>query len=269
MSYFNLSEWEWLPRASEVLLILVFGFIFSRAATALVVKGLRFLDPQAHMIVKKLLFYSLFGAFFGWSLHRLGLDFKVLIGAAGIFSVAIGFASQTSASNLISGIFLIVEKPFVVGDTIRVAEWEGIVISIDLLSSRIRTYDNLMVRIPNENLMKSAITNLTRFPIRRADVEFSVAREQDLDRLEKVLLALARQEPLCLDEPSPLFVVQGFGESSLSVKFCVWTSTASFPKFKSHFIASLKNCLDEESISLAVPRRRVETIAPSSRSTFF
>lgn len=232
----HIKELSWLPRAWEAAVILIVGFIVSRAITALIVRGLRFLDPQAHMILTKVLFYSFFGAFIGWSLHRLGVDFKLLIGAAGVFSVAIGFASQTSASNLISGIFLIMEKPFVVGDTVRVSEWEGVVISIDLLSSRIRTYDNLMVRIPNETLMKSGITNLTRFPIRRVDILLNVSLQQDLHEIERILFELAHREPLCLDEPQPLFSIQEFAESSIVIKFCVWTMNPNFVKFKTQFI---------------------------------
>ncbi|MCB0384698.1 MAG: mechanosensitive ion channel, partial [Bdellovibrionales bacterium] len=159
MPVYDFEMIKWIPKATEAGIILIVGFTLSRGLTALVVRSLKFLDPQASMVMRKLLFHSMFGAFIGWALHRLGVDFKVLIGAAGIFSVALGFASQTSASNLISGIFLIVEKPFVVGDTVRIGEKEGFVLSIDLLSTQIRTFDNLMVRIPNETLMKSPIVN--------------------------------------------------------------------------------------------------------------
>lgn len=267
MPQFHIGDFSWLPRAWEAALILIGGFIVSRGLTALMVRGLRFLDPQAHMILKKVLFYSFFGAFLGWSLHRLGVDFKLLIGAAGVFSVAIGFASQTSASNLISGIFLIMEKPFVVGDTIRVGDWEGVVLSIDLLSSRIRTYDNLMVRIPNESLMKSGITNLTRFPIRRVDIILNIPFRQDLKRIENILLDLAHREPLCLDEPQPLFSIQELVEAAIVIKFCVWTTNSQYVKFKTQFIVSLTECLKQENVSLAIPRRHLE-LSSESRAFF-
>ena len=76
------------------------------------------------------------------------------------------FASQTSVSNIISGIFLISEQPFQVGDLIKVGETKGVVLSIDLLSIKLRTFDNQLVRIPNENLIKNELSNITRFPIR-------------------------------------------------------------------------------------------------------
>ena len=83
--------------------------------------------------------------------------------AAGLLTVALGFAAQTSASNLISGLFLLGERPFVVGDVIRLASGiTGEVVGIDLLSVKIRTFDNLLVRVPNETLLKSELTNLTR-----------------------------------------------------------------------------------------------------------
>ena len=79
-------------------------------------------------------------------------------GTAGIAGIAIGFASQTSVSNIISGIFLISERPFSVGDQIQVGTTKGIILSIDLLSVKLRTFENQLIRIPNESLIKSGVS---------------------------------------------------------------------------------------------------------------
>src|SRR5437762_1811999 len=83
-------------------------------------------------------------------LHEFGFNVTALLGVAGVFGVAIGFASQTSISNIISGFFLVLERPFSVGDTIRTGDVLGIAESIDLLAVRVRTFDNKLIRIPNE-----------------------------------------------------------------------------------------------------------------------
>ncbi len=148
-------------------------------------------------------------------MRELGFNFGVLLGAAGIVTLAIGFASQTSVSNVISGLFMILERSVGVGDVIKVGSTTGEVIAIDLLSTKLRTFDNLLVRIPNETMIKAEITTLTRFPIRRSRRRIGVAYKDDLQQVEQVLLAVADRNPLSLQEPQPLLIARGFGESSI------------------------------------------------------
>ena len=114
------------------------------------------------------------------ALRELGFKLSVLLGAAGVLTVAVGFASQTSASNIISGLFLLGERPFSVGDVIRVGSTTGEVLSIDLLSAKLRTFENLFVRIPNETLIKSEVTNLSRLPVRRLDLKIGIAYKEEV-----------------------------------------------------------------------------------------
>ena len=93
-------------------------------------------------------FYLILCLFLVSALVELGFSLGVLVGTAGILTVAIGFASQTSMSNLISGLFLIGEQSFAVGDIIKIDQITGVVLSIDLLSTKLRTFDNTYVRLP-------------------------------------------------------------------------------------------------------------------------
>jgi small-conductance mechanosensitive channel len=124
-------------------------------------------------------------------LHELGINLSVLLGAAGIATVALGFAAQTSASNLISGVFLLGDRAFSIGDVIKLEGTQGEVIAVDQLSIKLRTPDNLMVRIPNETLIKASITNMTRWPIRRLDMPLVVALDTNVEHLRETLLKLA------------------------------------------------------------------------------
>ena len=85
---------------------------------------------------------------------------------------------------------------------------------MNLLSVKLRTFDNLFVRIPNETMIKSEVTNLRRFPIRRIDLQIGVAYKEDLREVREVLLEVADRNPLCLEEPAPLIIFQGDGDSS-------------------------------------------------------
>src|SRR5699024_2454555 len=117
-----------------------------------------------------------------------GISLAPLLGAAGIAGVALGFASQTSVSNIISGLFLIAESPFKVDDIITVKSTTGVVLSIDILLVKLRTFDNQYVRIPNETLIKTEVTNITRFPIRRLNTTISVAYKEDIGQVREILM---------------------------------------------------------------------------------
>ncbi|HMB68538.1 MAG TPA: mechanosensitive ion channel family protein, partial [bacterium] len=169
---------------------------------------------QGAMIGRRATFYAVVTLTAVSALHELGFHLSVLLGAAGVLTVALGFASQTSASNLISGLFLVAERPFVVGDTIEVESLTGEVLSIDMLSVKLRTFDNRLVRVPNETIIKTRVTNVTHFPIRRLDLKVGVAYGEDLDRVREILLAAARRSPQILEQPEPLFLFLGFGSSS-------------------------------------------------------
>lgn len=193
--------------------------------------------------------------FVAMAIQQLGFDITVVLGAAGILSVAVGFASQTSASNLISGLFLVGERPFSVGDVIRADGVTGEVLSIDLLSVKLRTFDNLYVRIPNENLMKSTTTTLSRFPIRRYDLQVGIAYGEDLRRARDVLLRVAKEFHLCLDDPKPIIIMQGFGESSVDLQFSVWALRERYLDLRNGLQERVKEAFDREGIEIPFPHR--------------
>ena len=216
-------------------------------------------DAQRTMILRRVSFYGITGLFAASALMELGFDLGVLLGAAGILTVAIGFASQTSASNVISGLFLLGERPFSVGDVIRVNGTTGEVLSVDLLSVKLRTFDNLFVRIPNETMIKTEVTNLRRFPIRRFDLQVGVAYKEDLDRVREVLLDVADRNPLCLEEPAPVIIFQGYGESSINHQFSVWASTDNYLELRNSIPLEIKEAFDEAGIEIPFPHRTLYT----------
>lgn len=253
---FLLLYGEDLGNYVRALLILVFGLIASRLLAAAVGKvTAKRLGVHHHMLLKRSLFYGLATLFFITALHQMGFNLGILLGAAGIVTVALGFASQTSASNLISGLFLIAERPFSVGDIIRIGQTTGEVIAIDLLSVKLRTFDNIFVRIPNESMIKSEVSTLTRFPIRRFDMRVGVAYKEDIDHVKQVLLAVADRNPRCLEEPGPQIFFLGLGESSLNFQFSVWAKRENYLAIKNSIQQEVKEAFDAEGIEIPFPHR--------------
>ena len=257
-----MTEWinnidaAWFMSVFEALIYFIVGLILAKMASRAVRQWSknRF-DTHQQLLMARVASYLILLVFIVMGLNAIGFNLGVLIGAAGVLSVAIGFASQTSASNIISGLFLVAERPFSVGDLIKVGETTGEVLSIDLLSVKLRTFDNLFVRIPNETLIKSEVTTLTRFPIRRIDLSIAVALKEDIKAVRKVLEKVAEANPLCLDEPKPKFVFLGFGDSSLNMQFSVWVKRESFIELKNSIHEEIKEAFDAESIEIPFPHR--------------
>jgi len=188
-----------------------------------------------------------------WALQVAGVELSMLLGAAGILTVAIGFAAQTSASNLISGLFLMGERPFVVGDLVEVEGVTGFVLAIDLMSVKLRTFDNLMVRIPNETMLKTNVINLSHFPIRRVDLAVGVAYKEDITQVRALLFKVADRNPLCLEEPKPQFYFKAYGDSALELQFSAWTTQENFFALKSSLLQEIKEVFDRDGIEIPFP----------------
>ncbi len=244
---------NWLG-IGQALLILLIGLTVARLVARMVSRGLaKRLGIHQSTLVQRVVFYLLAGLIVASALHQMGFKLGVLLGAAGILTVAIGFASQTSASNLISGLFLLAERPFQIGDVIRVADNTGEVLAVDLLSVKLRTFDNLFVRIPNETIIKSQVTNFSRFPIRRYDLQLGVAYKENLTRVRQVLLEVADRNHLCLEEPKPLVIFQAFGTSSVDLQLSVWVRRENFLDLRNSIPDEVKAAFDLQGIEIPFP----------------
>ena len=188
----------------RIAIYLPLGIIIIRLVRLLLVKVVfKKSNKQNQMLVSKLVNYSGFIILLIILLSELGISLTALLGAAGIVGIAVGVASQKSLGNVISGFFMVTEKSFEIGDVITVGDKTGVVHSVELLSIKLKTFDNLLIRIPNETLISTDIINITRFPIRRMDLVLSVGYKSDLDLVLGTLGKIAADNVYCLDEPGP------------------------------------------------------------------
>jgi small-conductance mechanosensitive channel len=265
MDWANLDVQAWLTSERQLMLlraviILVVGLLLARLASATLGRVLK-KRATAHeaMIFRRLVYYPILALTLMGVLHQLGFNMGVLLGAAGILTVAVGFASQTSVSNLISGLFLIIERAFVVGDVIKVSGITGEVLSVDLLSVKLRTFDNLYVRLPNAEILSAPVVNLTHFPIRRFDMKVGVAYKEDIPRVREVLAEVADRNPLCLDQPEPLYIFKGFGDSALEMQFSVWAKRENYLSLINSIQEEIKAAFDAAGIEIPFPHRTLYT----------
>jgi len=207
-------------------------------------------SSQRTFIIRKTVKYTGFVIAVFSLFSGIGIDTSALLGAAGIIGIAVGFAAQTTVSSFISGFFLLSEKPFQVGDVIRVDDILGEVLSVDVLSVKVRTFDNLYVRLPNETLFKSNLVNLTRFPIRRLDVQMNVTYRQDLEKLRDVLLGIADANPCVLDNPAPVFRVDRLDRAGPMINFNVWFEKSQILETRTSMYMDIQKRFAEEGIEI-------------------
>jgi len=249
--YFNAEMIEKLIRIG---IILIVGIIFITIITAAVKKLLpKKLSQQRKMLINRFVSYSAITMLFMVIVSELNINLAAIFGAAGVIGIIIGVASQTSIGNIVSGFFLVSEKSFEIGDLIRIGDKTGTVYSIDLLSIKIKTLDNLLLRIPNQTVISSEVINVTKFPIRRMDIDISVAYKEDLVRVMEVINGVVKRNPLCLDEPDPLITFKAFGDHGIQILLGVWFEKDNFLKVKNSLFIDIKSTFEAEGIEIPFP----------------
>ena len=243
-----------LPNLIPILLYIILGSIILKIVLKIVDKsGQKKLNPQTKMLLRKTVRFIGIFIITVMVLDTLKVPLSALLGTAGIVTVAIGIASQNSMGNLISGIFLLTEHSFQVGDIIEVSTYIGTVTSVDLLSVKIRTFDGLHLRIPNETLIKSEIVTITKNPTRRVPLSIGISYFDDIDTVKEILFSVADNEPLALKDPAPFFMVSGYGESSINLFFAVWGKTTDFALLKTALLTQIKKQFDLNNIEIPFP----------------
>lgn len=191
------------------------------------------------------------------ALHMLGIDLSGLLLAGGITGIILGFASQNIVGNLISGIFLMIEKPIKIGDQVEIDKISGFITDIRIISTLIRTYDGLLVRIPNQQVFTSNITNLVGFPVRRFELTFGIRYSDDADNAISVIEDLIDKEPFALLNPEPAIFVSELGDSAVKIVVRIWAPISEWFSLKSNLVLAAKKTLEEKGIEIPFPQHVV------------
>lgn len=243
--------WENLFKLIGSLLILfVIWLVFRIVAKAIRRVPETKLPAQRAAIVIKFVRYIFYIIVVLYVLGLFGINLKAIWGAAGIAGVAIGFAAQTSVSNLISGLFVLTEGSIHVGDTIIVGGVTGIVDEVKLLSIRVHTFDNQMVRIPNSTIIGSNLTNNSYHDKRRLTLNVGVDYSTDMKLALETLKKAPALCPTVLSDPAPAVWFDGFDASSINLVVAVWFKPADFLQTKNDLYIAIKQVLDEAGISI-------------------
>lgn len=243
--------WENLFKLlGTVFIIFVMWIVFRLIAKAIRRVPETKLPAQRTAVIIRFLKYIFYIIVVLYVLGLFGINLKAIWGAAGIAGVAIGFAAQTSVSNLISGLFVLTEGSIHVGDTIIVGDVTGVVDEVKLLSIRVHTFDNQMVRIPNSTIINSNLTNNSYHDKRRLTLNVGVDYSTDMKLALETLKKAPEFCPTVLKDPAPAVWFDGFADSSINLVVAVWFKPEDFLQTKNDLYIAIKKVLDEANISI-------------------
>lgn len=201
------------------------------------------LPLRSAAIIENIIKYGGYAIVFLTATRRAGLDISAFLGAAGIAGIALGFAAQTSVANVISGLFLFTEHAFKIGDVLQVDTISGVIETVDLLCIRLRTFDNRLVRVPNETLIKSNIINVTYYPQRRLDLWLTIPNGCDYAAALGAIRGAIDGSPFALKDPAPLVMLDSINPDGTSLLIGAWFPKDKLTEIKNQLIPSIVGTL--------------------------
>jgi len=156
------------------------------------------------------------------ALSQFGVDTTSLLTSVGVLGLTVGFAAQNTLSNVISGLFIFWDRPFVIGDLVEVDGEYGRIETITLRSTRLVTVDGRMIAIPNSVVANGKVASYTNFPSLRIDVPVTIGVNEPIGRVREILLGLVQEPGTWHDEPAPVVVVKDLGDYNVTVELRAW-----------------------------------------------
>ena len=201
------------------------------------------------------------------ALGALEVNITPLLAAIGAAGFVIGFALQGTLSNFASGLLILAYRPFDVGDVIEAAGVSGVVDSVSLFSTHIRTFDNKLMIVPNNDIWGGTITNATASETRRVDMVFGIGYEDDIDKAKGILESLVNQHELVLEEPAPVVQLHELGDSSINFVCRPWTKTGDYWTVYWDVTRAVKDEFDRSGISIPFPQRDIHVYHETAGSS--
>ncbi len=238
--------------------ILILGVILAKIISLYTRRMLKErVKRQDRELVAKLLYYALIVVVLILALPHLGFKLSGLLVAGGIVGIALGFASQSIVSNLISGIFLLIERPINIGNPVNIDGIAGVVEDIQIISTTLRTFDGLYIRMPNQKVFTANITNYEANVARRFEYRIGIRYRDDANQAIEIIKAIIDKEPLALQHPEPLVFVSELGDNAVNIIVRPWAPVSVWYDLSTKLLWKLKTTLEAEGIEIPFPQRVV------------
>ncbi len=200
------------------------------------------------------------------ALPSFDINIADMLVVGGTMGLVVAFASQRIVSNFGSGLFLIVERPIKPGDNITIDTVSGTVEEIRVLSTIVKTFEGIYVRIPNEKVFTSDITNYVANVARRFEYSIGISYKSDAEHAIRIMRRLLEEHPFVLRHPGPSIFVDNLGDSSVNLRVLIWAPSRAWWSVKTEMLWTIKRALEEEGIEIPFPQR-VVTFSPGTDAT--
>lgn len=245
-----------LPTVIIALVILIVGILISKLIAKLVGKAVTKsnVNGAAKSFLVSLIKIILYIAVIIMALSVLKVPMSSIITILGAAGLAISLALQNCLSNLSGGFIILFTKPFTAGDIIELDESVGTVRDIGIFYTKIITFDNKTVFIPNGKVTEAKIVNYTETPTRRIDLSFDISYSADFGKAREVILGIIAQEKLILKTPEPIVRMSSHNNSSVSIDVLVWVNNADYLTERYSMTEAVKAAFDDSGIEIPFPQ---------------
>lgn len=151
-----------------------------------------------------------------------GINTASILASLGVFGLAIGFAAQDILSNIISGLFIFWDKPFVIDDLIEINDTYGKIDKITMRTTKVVTPDGKLLTIPNKDVVNNTVASYTNFPNLRLDIDFTVDGNEDINKIRRLLFKLVEADNRFLKKPEPEVVLNKSNDYNIELIFKIW-----------------------------------------------
>jgi len=250
---------DWGGRLVGALLIFIIGRMLMRALTSWATSAMRRvgMDDTLSRFLGNLIYMALL-VFVGiTAAGALGVptsSFLAIVGAAGL---AIGLALKDSLANFSSGVMLVFFRPFKVGDQIDAGGTGGVVETIGIFNTVLKTPDNRVINVPNSLVYAGTITNYNAESTRRIDLTIAIGYDADIPQAKSVIAALIAAESRIAQHPAPEVAVQDLLPTAVTLAVRVWVQSGDYGGVRSDLLERIKRALDKYGLSLTAEQRAV------------
>ncbi|MDK2826413.1 MAG: hypothetical protein PWQ44_1593, partial [Methanolobus sp.] len=248
-----------LLQVVTVIVILFFTIVIAKGITIYLQRSLKDKMDKEHLniLVKSIYYGAIVLSIVGVIFPLLNIDTSGLLVAGGVVGIVIGFASQSIVGNFISGVFLMIERPIKIGDQVNIDNKLGYVEDIKIISTIIRTYDGLYIRLPNEMVFTTSITNYVANLTRRFEYIVGIRYSDDADEAIKIIRDIIDREPFALVNPGPSVFVDTLGDNAVNIIVRIWAPATHWYDMKMKLLWVIKKTLEDNGIEIAFPQRTV------------
>jgi len=257
VDYLNTYIIPWGINLVMALLIFIIGKIIAR----LVSNGVRKLMEKAKVddilsnFISNILYAALLVVVIIAALDRLGLDTSSVLAVFAAAGLAVGLALKDSLSNFAAGVMLIIFKPFKSGDFVETAGVAGIIETIRIFNTVMRTGDNREVTIPNSQIYSGTIVNFSARDTRRIDLVIGIGYNDDIRKAKTLLEEIMAADSRILKDPEAAIMVLELADSSINLAVRPWVNSADYWAVRSDLLENTKVTFDSNGISIPFPQR--------------